>query len=116
MRYFWAIVLPPVAVLMCGKPFQFLLNIVLTCCFVIPGMLHALMVVSQFNGDQRHREMLMALGGNRASKAKATSPSFGLGLVLLCVVGLCGLLVLRAILSTPATESRTRTAAIPDRK
>ncbi|MEI6036282.1 MAG: YqaE/Pmp3 family membrane protein, partial [Verrucomicrobiae bacterium] len=30
MRYLLAIVLPPVAVLLCGKPFQAILNLILT--------------------------------------------------------------------------------------
>lgn len=34
MRYFLAIILPPVAVLLCGKPVQFVLNIFLTLFIV----------------------------------------------------------------------------------
>ncbi len=37
MRYLLAIVFPPIAVLLCGKPVQFLLNIVLTLFFYFPG-------------------------------------------------------------------------------
>lgn len=36
MRYLLAIVLPPVAVLLCGKLIQFILNFFLTLCFWIP--------------------------------------------------------------------------------
>lgn len=45
MKYLFAIILPPLALLMCGKPFQFLLNIVLTCCLWVPGAIHAILVV-----------------------------------------------------------------------
>jgi uncharacterized membrane protein YqaE (UPF0057 family) len=65
VRYLFAIVLPPVAVLLCGKPFQFLLNIILTCCFVVPGMIHAILVVSQFNADRRNRELIDANSGKQ---------------------------------------------------
>ncbi len=58
MRYFLAIVLPPVAVLLCGKPFQFFLNILLTLCFAVPGMIHALVVVANHNAERRHKELI----------------------------------------------------------
>lgn len=51
--YLIAIVLPPVAVLICGKPVQALLNILLCLMFVIPGMVHAIMVVSEYKAEQR---------------------------------------------------------------
>jgi uncharacterized membrane protein YqaE (UPF0057 family) len=41
VRYLLAIILPPVAVLLCGKPVQALLNLVLTLFFWIPGVVHA---------------------------------------------------------------------------
>jgi uncharacterized membrane protein YqaE (UPF0057 family) len=60
MRYLLAILLPPVAVLMCGKPVQALLNLVLTCCFWIPGMIHALLVVGSYQADQRTDRVIRA--------------------------------------------------------
>jgi uncharacterized membrane protein YqaE (UPF0057 family) len=53
MRYLLAIVLPPVAVLLCGKPIQFILNFLLTLCFWIPGVVHALFVVNSHLADKR---------------------------------------------------------------
>jgi uncharacterized membrane protein YqaE (UPF0057 family) len=53
MLYFLAIVLPPVAVLMVGKPIQALINLVLTLCFWVPGVIHALFVVSSHKADKR---------------------------------------------------------------
>ncbi len=44
MRYLFAIVLPPLAVLSCGKPFQAIGNIFLTLAGWLPGVVHALFV------------------------------------------------------------------------
>jgi len=60
-----AILLPPVAVLMCGKPFQALLNCVLTLFFYFPGMIHAVLVVNSHNADKRHKEQLAAMYAQR---------------------------------------------------
>lgn len=61
MRYLLAIILPPVAVLLCGKPIQFLLNIILTLCLWIPGMIHALCVVSSHLADKRTDRIVQAM-------------------------------------------------------
>lgn len=50
--YFIAVLFPPLAVLLCGKPVQALLNCVLTLFLWIPGIIHACMVVSQYNADK----------------------------------------------------------------
>jgi uncharacterized membrane protein YqaE (UPF0057 family) len=55
--YFLAIVLPPVAVLLCRKPVQFLLNLILTLCFWIPGSVHALFVVNAHLADKRTKRL-----------------------------------------------------------
>ena len=52
MRYFLAIILPPVAVLLCGKPGQFILNIILTLLFWVPGVIHAILVVNSHLADK----------------------------------------------------------------
>ena len=61
MRYLLSIVLPPLAVLLCGKPFQFLLNIVLTACFWVPGMVHAILVVHDHHEDKRAHKLMKAI-------------------------------------------------------
>ena len=61
MRYLLAIILPPVAVLICGKPIQALLNLVLTVLFWIPGMIHALFVVNGYYADQRTDRVIEAI-------------------------------------------------------
>ena len=58
MRYLLAIILPPVAVLLCGKPFQAILNLILTMFFWIPGVVHALFVVNSHLADVRTEKMI----------------------------------------------------------
>jgi uncharacterized membrane protein YqaE (UPF0057 family) len=61
MRYLLAIILPPLAVLFCGKPFQFLLNIILTLLFWVPGMIHAILVVNSYLADERTARLEKAI-------------------------------------------------------
>jgi uncharacterized membrane protein YqaE (UPF0057 family) len=49
MMYFLAIILPPLAILGCGKPFQAILNIPLCVLGLFPGIIHALFVVNDYN-------------------------------------------------------------------
>ena len=58
MRYFLAIILPPLAVLLCGKPFQFLLNLLLTLLGWIPGVVHAILVVHAHLEDKRTERLI----------------------------------------------------------
>ena len=61
MLYLLAIILPPLAVLLCGKPVQFLLNIVLTLFFWIPGVIHAILVVNSHLADKRTDKIVKAI-------------------------------------------------------
>lgn len=61
MRYFLAIILPPLAVLLCGKPIQFLLNLLLTLLFWVPGVVHALLVVNSHLADKRADKIVQAV-------------------------------------------------------
>ena len=45
MRYVLAVLLPPIAVLSCGKIFQAILNVLLLPFVWIPAVVHALFVV-----------------------------------------------------------------------
>ena len=56
-----SIFLPPVAVLLCGKPFQSVLNLFLTMALWIPGVVHAFMVVSARNADKRTNRLIDAV-------------------------------------------------------
>ncbi|TVY09179.1 YqaE/Pmp3 family membrane protein [Paenibacillus cremeus] len=56
--YILAILLPPVAVLFCGKPIQAVLNLILTLFFWIPGVIHAILVVNERKQDKRMEKMV----------------------------------------------------------
>ena len=53
MLYLFAIICPPVAVLLCGKPLQAFVNLLLTVCLWVPGVLHALFMVNSHLADRR---------------------------------------------------------------
>ncbi len=65
MLYLLAILLPPVAVLLCGKPLQALLNLFLTLCVWIPGVIHAILVVSNHLADKRIARLEKAIRESR---------------------------------------------------
>lgn len=64
MLYLLAILLPPVAVFLAGKPIQGLLNIVLTLMFWIPGVIHAILVVNSHLADKRADRIVKAVKGS----------------------------------------------------
>ena len=53
MMYLLAIVLPPVAVLFSGKPFQAFLNLLLCFLGYVPGVIHAILVVNDHKANKR---------------------------------------------------------------
>jgi uncharacterized membrane protein YqaE (UPF0057 family) len=61
MLYLVALLLPPVAVLLAGKPIQALLNLVLTLCFYVPGAVHACLVVHEHYNDKRAKQIIAAM-------------------------------------------------------
>ena len=61
MLYLVAVILPPLAVLLCGKPLQAVLSIVLSLFFYFPGLIHALFVVNKHYADKRHQEVIREL-------------------------------------------------------
>ncbi|MDY6881516.1 MAG: YqaE/Pmp3 family membrane protein [Desulfatiglans sp.] len=65
MMYLLAIVLPPIAVLICGKPMQAILNLILTLLFWIPGMIHALFVAHGYYADKRTNRIVEAIEEKR---------------------------------------------------
>ncbi len=68
MRYLLCF-LPPVAVLSTGKLFTFILNLVLTLCGYIPGVIHAFFVVQKRYTDIRHKEVVNAIKSNNVEVA-----------------------------------------------
>jgi uncharacterized membrane protein YqaE (UPF0057 family) len=61
MLYLLAIVFPPLAVLLVGKPFQAMLNVLLCVFLWIPGVIHAFMVVNESKNTKRHKELIRTL-------------------------------------------------------
>ena len=57
MRSLLATICPPAAVLASGKSSQAAVNLGLTLCFFIPGVLHALSVVGHYQ-IQRRNDMI----------------------------------------------------------
>lgn len=64
MRYLLAILLPPIAVFICGKPIQGIINIILTLCFYVPGAIHAVLVVHTYLADKRTDKIVEAMKGD----------------------------------------------------
>jgi len=50
-------------VFLCAKPFQALLNILLTLLFWVPGVIHALFVVHNHIADKRTDRIVDAIEG-----------------------------------------------------
>lgn len=61
MLYLVALLLPPVAVLLVGKPFQALLNLILTLLLWLPGAVHACLVVHEHYNDKRAKQIIKAM-------------------------------------------------------
>ncbi len=57
--YLIAIIFPPIAVLLCGKPFQAVINIFLCLFFYIPGLIHAILVVNEYKADKRAKKHVL---------------------------------------------------------
>lgn len=61
MMYLIAIIFPPLAVLLCGKPVQFFLNIILCLFAYVPGMIHAILVVADEKARERNQALIDSL-------------------------------------------------------
>ncbi|MGF9893338.1 YqaE/Pmp3 family membrane protein [Priestia megaterium] len=53
MLYLLAIIFPPLAVLLTGKPVQAVLNFVLSLCLYVPGVIHAILVINESKQTKR---------------------------------------------------------------
>ncbi|MFE0508133.1 YqaE/Pmp3 family membrane protein [Peribacillus butanolivorans] len=56
MLYLIAILFPPLAVLLAGKPIQTVLNLILTLFCYVPGLIHAILVVHDKKADKRMKQ------------------------------------------------------------
>jgi uncharacterized membrane protein YqaE (UPF0057 family) len=61
MRYVLSLVLPPVAVFSTGRWVQGLINIVLTILGWVPGVIHAALIVNDFQQDRRANRIIDAI-------------------------------------------------------
>jgi uncharacterized membrane protein YqaE (UPF0057 family) len=63
MLYLFAILLPPVAFLFAGKPFQAILSILLMCTVIgwIPAAIWAIAVVADVKAQKRQKQLIKAL-------------------------------------------------------
>jgi uncharacterized membrane protein YqaE (UPF0057 family) len=61
MLYLLAIVFPPLAVLLVGKPIQAVLNLFLCFLLYVPGLIHAIMVVNESKADKRNKQLIKAM-------------------------------------------------------
>lgn len=57
LRYFFCIVMPPLAVLLTGRMSSFILSLFLTALGWVPGVVHAICVVNDYHADQRMRDL-----------------------------------------------------------
>jgi uncharacterized membrane protein YqaE (UPF0057 family) len=65
MLYLLSFLLPPLAVLLAGKPLQALLSLVLTMLGWVPGVVHALFVVNAHYADRRTDRIIRELRRER---------------------------------------------------
>lgn len=63
--YFLAVFLPPVAVLMAGKPFQAFMNLLLCLLGFIPGIIHAVLVVKDKKDEGRMIRQAQLINSSR---------------------------------------------------
>jgi uncharacterized membrane protein YqaE (UPF0057 family) len=61
--YLVAVVLPPLAVLLAGKPFQAIISFILQLTLIgwAPATIHALFVVNNYYADRRANRMIKAI-------------------------------------------------------
>ena len=93
MLYFLALFLPPLAVAWCAGAGAFFLNVILTLCGVVPGIVHALFVVNRFHSDRRHEQLISAITGKNFTAPRIA----GAGLVALAVVAVAVAFTVRAV-------------------
>ncbi|MDP4158364.1 MAG: YqaE/Pmp3 family membrane protein [Bacillota bacterium] len=59
--YLIAILCPPLAVALCGKPMQAVLNFFLSLLFYFPGLIHAFSVVGEKKANERMQIQTQAI-------------------------------------------------------
>ena len=117
MRVILAFALPPLAVLFCGKPLRALLNVILTACFWVPGVVHALVIVYGTIYDERTertlRQIETAIAKHRPETRSALARRRRRAFLFQAMVGLL-LLLAGYVLSAGPVEWLVRRGDLPD--
>lgn len=74
MIYILAIFLPPIALLLKGRVGAAILNFFLCLLFWIPGVVHAIIVIAQGEGERRHKEMMYTIQATAIAAQGGTPP------------------------------------------
>lgn len=61
MLYLLAFFLPPVAVLLAGRPGSAFLNFILCLLLYIPGVIHAMLVIHDAKVEKRNEKLIRAM-------------------------------------------------------
>src|SRR5437764_811488 len=77
LRYFFCVVLPPLAVLMTGRIGSFFLSILLTLLGWIPGVIHAALVVNAYDEERPARGGAQSLASVRLRFGNVAGGSSG---------------------------------------
>ena len=57
LRYFFCVFAPPVAILLTGRKGSFLLSLLLTLFGWLPGIIHAILVVNDYEAEKRLQKL-----------------------------------------------------------
>ena len=79
------IILPPIAAAISGGFSSFLINIILTCCGLLPGVVHAFMVTKNAKAEEQNEKLIVAMKKNENTdtvKQKSIFNSLLAGLVV----------------------------------
>ncbi len=77
MRFLLAFLCPPLAVLLCGRPFLAIVSVPLTILlFWIPGTIFALFVVANHKAEKRNQALIGAVRGVEAQAAQRQHAMF----------------------------------------
>lgn len=74
MRLFLCFIFPPFAVMLHGKPFSAIFNMLLCMFFWVPGVIHALAVNSQAHESRQTKKIVRAIEGKGKKKPRKPCP------------------------------------------
>lgn len=110
MRYLLAILIPPLAVLLCNRPVQAVLNFALWLACLLPGIVHGLLIVGQTIQEERQAELIAAVSGQPTPR-KSSEWSWVVALLMMALI-FGGMISLAAWLM-PERMAELKTAGAP---